>query len=365
MPKNISLNLFCYRVIVFVFLLLQGMSNEITASQFCDPAFNARDFETAAMHRPEFLSVGHLMISGENLIIPGETSPSSALSYISFASAHYFGQDSKGNYYATTSAHVIDKFKVFQEQNPALILYLFFNDSFEGHPLIVVENSCHPNHSSLEDSPYQYDIALLKLQSKDHPQLIPTPLDLREHPVPDNDLPLYAVGFGPTGWVGGILCQYDNKKHGVYVYVSKDLTTLHSEDEPFQNSWLAPLSYRVDQESYHLRSLLPLEGGLNNGMSGGVCFYNQEAKTYAIAINTAIVEHSKIPIIPDGHELFSAEKSKTRIHARLTGEAVSGINPVKGQVDIVVPFYAMKSFLIRKMREWGVSEEEIQTFFIL
>lgn len=309
--------------------------------------------------------MGHLLVQGRGFF---ETD----LDYISFSSAHYFGHDTKGNYYATTSAHVIEKFKYFQSMHPELVLSLSF-DSAGSSPdtlLTVVENFCHPNYDNEDNTPYQYDIALLKLKLLNPSGInnLPAaaPLDLREIPVPEDTTPLYAVGFGPKGWVGGTLCQYNGKKHGVCVYLSKFMTQALSRDDAFfKNSWLSPLSYCITGEyNLNLRPLNPLEGGLNHGMSGSTWFREDHGKTYATAISTASIKYSTIPVIGDP-DLPPEEEGSRLIDARLTGHAVSGFNPKKGQVDIVVPYYTMKDFFMTQMKEWGVREEELQKFFIL
>ena len=342
----------------FIFLLLRTISNGVCADSFCDSMLDVESFEKAATHRVEFQSVGHLLVQGRSFF---ETD----LDYISFSSAHYFGQDTKGNYYATTSAHTVEKFQYFQSIHPELILYLSLDTSSANTLLTVVESFCHPNHLGAHDTPYQYDVALLKLKlsnpSGTHNLPAPTPLDLREIPVPEDSLPLYAIGFGPKGWVGGALCQYNGHKHGVYVYASQFMTQeLSRDDALLENSWLSPLSYCVKKDNLSLRPLKPLEGGLNHGMSGSTCFRDDNGKTYATAITTAI-----IPAVPSiGEPDLPEEEDSRLISARLTGHAVSGLNPKKGQIDIIVPYYVMKDFFITQMKKWGIREEELQKFFI-
>lgn len=358
--KNILLNLHYRNIALLIFFLFQNISNGVSADSFCDSELNVESFERSVTNCIEFKSVGHLLVQGRGFF---ETD----LDYISFSSAHYFGQDTKGTYYATTSAHVIDKFKYFQEKSPGLVLYLSFGTPSKDTLLTVIESSCHQKYLNEQDTPYQYDIALLKLKflnDSGHRIPAPTPLDLREIPVPEDTLPLYAVGFGPKGWVGGTLCQYNGNRHAICVYLSKFMTQEFSKDvEFFKNSWLSPLSYHIEEYVISLRSLKHLEGGLNHGMSGSTCFREDNGKAYAVAISTASIKHSMIPVVGES-DLSLEEEGNRLIYARLTGNSVPGLNPKKGQVDIVVPYHVMKDFFIKQMKEWGVTEEELQKFFI-
>ena len=138
---------------------------------------------------------------------------------------------------------------------------------------------------------------------------------------------------------------------------------LSKSDAFLKNSWLSPLSYCVEEDNLSLRPLKPLEGGLNHGMSGSTCFRESDGKIYATAISTAFITHSTIPVIGEP-DLPEAEEDSRLISARLTGHAVSGLNPKRGQIDVVVPYYVMKDFFITQIKEWGMGEEELQKFFI-
>lgn len=347
---NIILNNYLHVFIALCLsLVLASKSLASCSDTFCHPNVDSESFHRESQRCSEFQSVGHLLVNGKGTF-------ATELPYISFSSAQLVAKDSSGSYCATTSAHTIAVYEQFKTRHPNLELLLSFEEGYEPQKLLkVVSYKTKPTfNASDENDPPINDIALLKLGAiGKEPDCIPVPLDLRTY-APNEYTAFFTVGFGSKGWVGGNAVEFTGRRHCVRPYYSPTLSNAMQEDlDDFAQTWLFPLGYDVtisDTINAQKRDLQHLEGGFNHGMSGGSTFINKYGEVYATAINTATTYLDFIPCAFSTASESESVKEKL-IRARLSGKPTPGLNPVLGEVDVVVPYAAHREFLTNAISE--------------